>query len=273
METRRPGRQVNGNAVMPGWLDSRAARACAVLACAILLSACGGRDWKPTLQSHDQLVRAFDEAALARGFVMKWAGPIRYATDGRTEDAARLAYAEAALLRMAAMAGVEAYRVPHVSAANFALVFSNVEAFGPPSASRPFCYAVPMADNNGHMTKVTLHLNINMPNAFYGQTQQITPEYCIVHELMHGFGFRGHSHTTYSILSYGNIGLQDMTEADELLLRTLYDERMKPGLQRWPALYQAHEIMAELRHAAYPDQPRLGFPAYIEKLAARLKQH
>lgn len=240
----------------------------------VMLAACAGpgAEWRPTLQSHDQLVRAFDEAALAHGFVTKWTEPIRYAADGRTDDTARLAYAEAALLRMAAMAGVEAYKVPHVSAANFALVFSNVENFRLSSGQTAFCYATPMADNNGHMTKVTLHLNINVPNAFYGQTQTLSPERCIMHEMMHGFGFYGHPHTTYSILSYGNIRLHDMTEADELLLRTLYDERMKPGLQRWPALHQAHEIMAELRHAAYPDQPRPGFPAYIEKLAVRLKQ-
>ncbi|WP_300303722.1 DUF2927 domain-containing protein [Ferrovibrio sp.] len=257
----------------PGWLCHRAALAGIALACIALLSACLGRDWKPPLQSHDQLVRAFDEAALARGFVMKWTEPIRYAADGRTDDAARLAFAEATLLRMAAIAGVEAYKVPHVSAANFALVFSNVENFKLASGQTAFCYAVPLADRNGHMTKVILHLNINMPNAFYGQMQTLSPEQCIVHEMMHGFGFYGHPHTTYSILSYGNIRLQDMTEADELLLRTLYDGRMKPGLQRWPALHQAHEIMAELRHEAYPDQPRPGFPAYIEKLAARLKQH
>jgi hypothetical protein len=243
-------------------------------ACVALLSlallACA-KDWKPALQSHDELIRAFDETALRGGMVVKWNEPIRYAVEEDGMDTRRMAFAEAALLRMAGIAGVTAFKVPHVSAANLILTFGNTDNYKLSSGQTAFCYVTRRSSpGTGAMMTATLYLNSNIPQSFYGSTNPVTPEHCIVHELMHAFGFFGHSHRTYSILSYANIRLQDLSEADELLLRTLYDSRLKSGTPSWPALHQAHAIMAELRQKAYPDQPLPAFPRYIEKRAAEL---
>lgn len=61
---------------------------------------------------------------------------------------------------------------------------------------------------------------------------------CLDHELMHAFGFGGHSHRMNSALSYMH-NLGRLTVWDEIMLRTLYSPSLKTGIHRedaWPIL-------------------------------------
>ena len=61
---------------------------------------------------------------------------------------------------------------------------------------------------------------------------------CLDHELMHAFGFGGHSHRMNSALSYMH-NLGRLTAWDEIMLRTLYSPALKTGIHRqdaWPVL-------------------------------------
>ena len=60
------------------------------------------------------------------------------------------------------------------------------------------------------------------------------PTTCFQHELMHFIGFQGHSRfSDNSILGfYGRP--PDFTKDDKFLIRTFYDDRVKPGMRRGP---------------------------------------
>jgi hypothetical protein len=54
---------------------------------------------------------------------------------------------------------------------------------------------------------------------------------CLDHELMHAFGFAHHSGIEPSVMSPFRQG-GELTAADELALRALYDARLRPGMTR-----------------------------------------
>ncbi|MEQ8709264.1 MAG: DUF2927 domain-containing protein [Rhodospirillales bacterium] len=61
---------------------------------------------------------------------------------------------------------------------------------------------------------------------------------CLDHELLHAFGFGGHSHRMSSALSYMH-NLGRLTAWDEIMLRTLYSPALTTGMHReaaWPIL-------------------------------------
>jgi hypothetical protein len=67
---------------------------------------------------------------------------------------------------------------------------------------------------------------------------------CVVHEVLHGFGFNSHPHGLDSVLSYV-YNREGLTPTDRLLIETLYDKRLKPGMTRTEAAPIACRILAE----------------------------
>jgi Protein of unknown function (DUF2927) len=67
---------------------------------------------------------------------------------------------------------------------------------------------------------------------------------CVVHEALHGFGFNSHPHGLDSVLSYV-YNREALTPTDRLLIETLYDKRLKPGMTRAEAAPIACRILAE----------------------------
>jgi hypothetical protein len=192
-------------------------------------------DWAgPTLRD---AARAFDDAALRVDTapateLARWTGPINLAVP---EQAGMLEYAaevETAVRTLAAIAGVAVHRVaPHDPRANFVVRASSV-----PVAGKSPCRSSVDWSADGHMLRAELVINLANPG-------RITR--CINHETMHGFGFRAHAHEAFSVLSYRHANQATLTATDRLMLETLYDRRLKPGMRLAEAAPVACRILAE----------------------------
>ncbi len=71
---------------------------------------------------------------------------------------------------------------------------------------------------------------------------------CLSHEIMHAMGFSNHSPILPSTLSPLH-GEQDFTSWDEIALRVLYDDRLRPGMTEDEAMPIARQIIRELRNS------------------------
>ncbi len=68
---------------------------------------------------------------------------------------------------------------------------------------------------------------------------------CLVHELLHAFGWRGHTHRVRSAISYMH-GETELTRWDHYLMQTLYDRRLETGISREDAMPKVRIIIHEL---------------------------
>ena len=68
---------------------------------------------------------------------------------------------------------------------------------------------------------------------------------CLVHELLHAFGWRGHTHRIRSANSYAH-GETGLTRWDRILMRAQYDKRLETGIPKADALPVARVIIREL---------------------------
>lgn len=213
--------------------------------------------------SHEDMLRGLDAAAFwasredtayggsynPTGFVIKWTGEIRYRIDGFAYNAKAIDSAVAALRRQAEIAGVKLRQVQSADEANFTITFDNVEVFRLGSIERRAnCYMNANYDeSSGRMTAATLHVNLARPADI---------DRCIIHETLHGFGLLNHPHKLHSVLSYYTVRIaHDLTEADIVMLQTLYDPRLKPGMRRLQALQLAGDIIEEKRRVLNPAAP------------------
>lgn len=221
--------------------------------------------------SHEDILRGLDAAAFwasredvsyggsynPTGFIIKWTGEIRYRIDGFTYNARAIEAALGTLRRQAEVAGVALREAAAADAANFTIMFENVDVFRLGSvARRAGCYMEPSYDEgSGRMTAAVLHVNLARPAEI---------DRCIVHETLHGFGLLNHPHKLHSVLSYYTQRIaSDLTEADIVMLKTLYDPRLKPGMRRLQALQLADGIIEEKRRALNPDAPARTDTAHV----------
>jgi hypothetical protein len=68
---------------------------------------------------------------------------------------------------------------------------------------------------------------------------------CLAHEMMHVIGFVGHPHDSNSILSYV-YNNTDFTEIDRMMVRVLYDRRLRPGMRHIQAIATARDVLVDL---------------------------
>lgn len=73
-----------------------------------------------------------------------------------------------------------------------------------------------------------------------------TTEKCLLHELMHAIGFRGHPFALFPSGLSNEPRYRTLTINDRILIRTLYDPRLEHGMPREPAMATARTIIAEL---------------------------
>jgi len=213
--------------------------------------------------SHADILRGFDIAALyadksqgttgygsgatMTGIVAKWTRPVVYRVDGMTYDKARIAETIESLKRVAAIAGVSVSEGTEATA-NFILVFRNTDNLRSSNGGKAGCLTSWNSHQwTGAFNRAELHINL-------GTRSDLTQ--CINHEMLHAFGLRGHPHKLHSVMSYYTVRIVfDMTEADTVMLQTLYDKRMKPGLSRLAAMVLADGIIEEKRRALNPAAP------------------
>jgi hypothetical protein len=207
----------------------------------------------------ERLLQHFDDLVLHRsgddtksGHLRKWTSAIRVKLSGTQTDF----YgpdAIAALRRAAAIGGIAVEEAPaDASDANYVMEFVET-AFLIVNGRTASCVASTRSAEDGRITFVRLQLNYRNP---------LGMRRCVDHEIGHSLGL-GHSHVADSVMSYA-AGRTTMTPLDRLIIRALYDTRLKPGTGRLAALEQAKPVLAGLAGQ------EVGPADYIEVAAQRM---
>jgi hypothetical protein len=200
-------------------------------------------------QSREALIdaaRAFDESALRAGDdnakpmpVRKWMAPIRLSFANPRAASNLVDPATQGIKTIAAEAGVVVVVVAeNDSTANFLVHFDENGLNG----KSGYCFGSAWWDKGRVIYRGELRLNPTRIRDF---------DRCAIHEPLHSFGFLSHPHAALSVLSYVNKAQRTLTPLDSNMIRTLYDQRMIPGMASAPASQLACRILGErLRSSA-----------------------
>ncbi|MBL8806072.1 MAG: DUF2927 domain-containing protein [Rhodospirillales bacterium] len=172
---------------------------------------------------------AADEKAIAA--VVRWVKPIR-AFVGPSATSNLRTIAQDRLREVASIAGIPVEFVDSPDASNFRFVFLQEYQV---VANLPSAGCVTQFNAPGfELADVTVNVRINQPS-------------CMLHEMMHAFGFGGHPHQLKTVLSYSYMSgaANELTEADRLILKALYSPKIVPGLFHLPALIEVRQFLAE----------------------------
>ena len=165
----------------------------------------------------------------------KWLQPVRWRIAGHDAAGWRAPIVET-MDRIAALTGLDIAEAGEGQDGNFLFLFEETSNYfiGGRAAG---CYAATSYDprNPGSIARAELRINLSQRGALRG---------CIVHEMMHGFGFPGHPHDLDSVLSY-TMRRDRLTELDESAFRTLYDARIRANFYHLPTLVAARQVIAE----------------------------
>ncbi|HKU97859.1 MAG TPA: DUF2927 domain-containing protein [Vineibacter sp.] len=195
--------------------------------------------------SLEGVARAFDDAALRVNTapateLARWTSPIYLAIAGDAGMSGIAAEAEAAVRTLAAIAQVPVTRVAwHDARANFLVRPGSGDG-----VSKSPCRSTVDWTDSGRMVRAEIYVNLENPG-------RITR--CLNHEAMHSFGFRAHAHAAVSVLSYTHAAQAEVTAVDRVMLETLYDQRLKPGMAIAAAAPIACAIIAEKIGASAAD--------------------
>lgn len=217
--------------------------------------------------THEDILRGFDASALSAsredvayggsydpvGMIVKWQKPIVYRIEGLRSRPDAINLAIATLQQQAALAGIEVRAARAPSEANYTIAFRNVANFDI-GDRKAVCYLTYNFNTTGQMQWASLQINLAAPSL----------ERCVRHEILHGFGLMNHPHRLHSVLSY-HVGDQmaELTEADIVMLRSLYDPRIRPAMSRLAALTVADGLIEANRRILNPQAPPKTDPAPV----------
>ncbi len=180
------------------------------------------------------VARAFEDAALRvndwqPAEPVRWTRPIFLAIADGGGMRALAPEIEASVRQMAAIARISVTRVDaNDPRRNFVVRQADP---GGRAACRAGIYS-----QAGHITSVEVEI-------WLGGRGSVSR--CINHEVLHGFGFRSHAHAAASILSYKQTRQTDLSAVDRVMLETLYDPRLRPGMNVASATSTACSVIAE----------------------------
>ncbi len=219
-----------------------------LIATTFLMAAVGG--CQSTGQVEDRLVLAFEEAMFNTGRIAgpgegsgkvakiaRFSSPVRVSVaEGATPD--NQALVRRTLADFASVTGVTiAWREPGDRGADLVILFSDQDSFVVNGNEQSSCYASVAVRDDGVIDRSVVHVSRKDENRWRDE--------CLVHELLHAFGWRGHTHRIRSANSYMH-GEYDLTRWDRLLMRTLYDPRMPAGTPKDDAIPRARVILQEI---------------------------
>lgn len=201
-------------------------------------------------QVEDRLVLAFGEAMFNTGRISdtaeegaraavtaRFSSPVRVGVfEGATAD--NQEFTRRTLEEFAIVTGVKIdWRPPEDRDADLVILFTDEKEFVVNGNQRGICYASVHADDKGVIRFAAVHVSWKSENVWRNE--------CLVHELLHAFGWRGHTHRIRSANSYMH-DEHELTRWDRLLLRTLYDPRLPPGTPKEDAIPKARVILRGL---------------------------
>ena len=194
-------------------------------------------------RTHARLVRfaeeitfggPYDSSIKRKRQVTKWSETIRVAIRGDRAAEYR-AEVEHLLQRVSELTGVTVLVIPDDAKGfpNFEIRFIPKEGF---AVREDFvsCYAS-IDESDGVISHVAIGISSVAEDAIEG---------CIAHESLHGMGLRYHSGIVRSALSPAH-DVEGISWGDELVLRALYDARLRSGMQRAEARQAYSEVIAE----------------------------
>jgi hypothetical protein len=217
--------------------------------------------------THEDILRGFDASALSAsredvayggsydpvGMIVKWQKPIVYRIEGlrARPDAVNLAIAT--LQQQAALAGIAVRAAKAPSEANYTIAFGNAAGYDV-GDRKAVCFLTYNFNTTGQMQWAKLQINLAAPSL----------ERCVRHEILHGFGLMNHPHRLHSVLSY-HVGdhMAEVTEADVVMLKSLYDPRIRPAMSRLAALTIADGLIEANRRSINPRAPAKTDPAPV----------
>jgi len=206
----------------------------------------------PTAAWEDRLVRLFAEGALRDEIkrarpVTRWLGPIIVSVHGDAAGSFMAAVdAVAAELAEASGLAIEVKEAPP-ERGDIMVVLTWRKSYWPSAAApvdpanRQFtCMAIP-SSADGRMIRSEVHVNA-------GNVGVETAEACLLEEILQSLGLFGEVQDPATAL-FDGIGYRHLGQADRLLLRALYDRRLRAGAEGEEAMAQARPIIAELLRA------------------------
>lgn len=217
-----------------------------------LLAAC-----QTTQRVEDRLVLAFGEAMFNGGEVhdgaapagsphdllARWPSPVSVSVvEGDT--AANVALAKEAVGILAALSALDVEWSPaRDRSAALRIHFASRDGFVINRSEKAVCYTRTAVAPAGRILQADVYVS-RMPDGGWNTE-------CLTHELLHAFGWRGHTHRLRSANSYAH-GESELTRWDRIMMRTLYDPRLEPGISKAAALPVARVIIRE--HLAESEQ-------------------
>lgn len=217
--------------------------------------------------THEDILRGFDASALSAsredvayggtydpvGMIVKWQKPIVYRIEGLRARPDAINLAIATLQQQAALAGLGVRAAKAPSEANYTISFGNAAGYNL-GDRKAVCFLTYNFNTTGQMQWAKLQINLAAPSL----------ERCVRHEVLHGFGLLNHPHRLHSVLSY-HTGDQmvEMTEADIVMLKSLYDPRIAPAMSRLAALSIADGLIEANRRSLNPRAPAKTDPAPV----------
>jgi len=167
----------------------------------------------------------------------KWQAAVEISVaEGATEE--NIALVEETLKQFAELTDLEIKLTePKNESAQLKVYFSGKKEFLINHNERAACFAHSRSDRENRLETAEVHISLIDDGEWHTG--------CLVHELLHAFGWRGHTHRVRSAISYMH-GESELTRWDAVLMRTLYDPRLEPGISRADAMPRVRAIIHEL---------------------------
>jgi hypothetical protein len=171
------------------------------------------------------------------GMLAKWNSPVTVAVMEAGEPA-NIEIVRKKLAEMSEASGLAFNWVePGGRRPQLRIYFDTAQDFIINGNERADCYTRIEDRRNGYLYDASVHVGL----AKEGEWRTG----CLTHELLHALGWRGHTHRVRSAISYAH-GETEMTRWDRLMMRTLYDTRLQPGMPKEEAMPLVRAILAEL---------------------------
>lgn len=202
-------------------------------------------------QVEDRLVAAFGETMFDAGpgahgegemfakggNLARWESPVTVAVvEGQSPQ--NIDLVKEKLAGMAEISGLEfEWKEAGDPGIELEIHFSNRREFVINGNERAACFASTARPQDGLLQKSAIHIGLIKEGEWRVN--------CLNHELLHALGWRGHTHRVRSAISYAH-GETELTKWDRMLMRTLYDPRLEPGISKEDALPVIRVILREM---------------------------
>lgn len=171
------------------------------------------------------------------GMLAKWKSPVSVAVVEAGEPA-NVELVRKKLVDLSAAGGLEFDWVePGGRRPQLSVYFDSQRDFIINGNERADCYTRVAGTRDGYLHDASIHVGLAKQGEWRSD--------CLTHELLHALGWRGHTHRIRSAISYAH-GETEMTRWDRLMMRTLYDPRLRPGVSKEEAMPVVRAILTEL---------------------------